>query len=146
MALGESGVHRKLMEQPCVYVELVMYSAATSVDGNTSTSLIWTHWQRFIENSSITLGPPTNENDLLNSIINNSIIVPSSGGIMGKNGTKHMAFVCVCVSVCDGESLMPVYIFLHLNTSITECVEKRKWCWKKSNWHSFHSSCSYLLH
>jgi len=23
---------------------------------------------------------------------------------------------------------MPVYIFLHLNTSITECVEKCKWC------------------
>lgn len=43
MALGESGVHRKLMEQLHVYFELVMYSAGTSVDGNTSTSLIWTH-------------------------------------------------------------------------------------------------------
>jgi len=42
MALGESGVHRKLMEQLHVYFEL-MYSAGTSVDGNTSTSLIWTY-------------------------------------------------------------------------------------------------------
>lgn len=40
MALGESSVYKKLMEQLHVYVELVTYSAATSADGNTSTSLI----------------------------------------------------------------------------------------------------------
>lgn len=96
MALGESSVYRKPMEQLHVYVELVTYSAATSADGKASTSLIRARWQRCIENSFITLSPVTIKDDLLNSIINNSIIVYTSEGEMGAV-TKKCG---LCVGLC----------------------------------------------